>query len=131
MFESIFLGCQDLSPSISEQILISLKLLLLLLQALCSGYKSALKTLLLDGILRHDKFFIAEDPFFLGERHVVVVLRIVVHGLFIGTGLPIFPFGLCKTWLGGVFVVFGIIRSIVLSRAGIAVFPRRGLEQRR
>ena len=58
--ESIFLGRQDFSPSICEQILVSLELLLLLFQDSCSGYKPALKTLLLDGILWHDELVIAE-----------------------------------------------------------------------
>ena len=60
MLKSVFLGRQDLSPSISEQILISLKLLLFFLQALCSGYKPALEALLLHGILRHAEFVVAE-----------------------------------------------------------------------
>ena len=59
-FESIFLGCQDFSPSICEQILISLELLLLLLQAPRSGYKLTLEALLLHGILRHAEFVVAE-----------------------------------------------------------------------
>ena len=58
--ESIFLGCQDFSPSVYEQILISLELLLLLFQASCGGYKPALEALLLYGILRHAEFIIAE-----------------------------------------------------------------------
>ena len=53
--ESVFLGCQNLGPSVCEQILISLKLLLLFLQAFCSGYKPALEALLLDGILTLQK----------------------------------------------------------------------------
>ena len=37
-------------------------------------YKLALEALLLDGILRHDKFFVAEAHLVFGERHVVVIL---------------------------------------------------------
>ena len=77
-FESIFLGCEDLSPSISEQILVSLKLLLFFLQALRSGYKPALEALLLDGIFRHGKFFVAEPHLILGGRHVIIVLRLSI-----------------------------------------------------
>ena len=58
--ESIFLGCQDFCPSICEQVLISLKLLLLLLQASRSGNKSALEALLLRGVLRHAELVVAE-----------------------------------------------------------------------
>ena len=36
--EAVLLGFQDVSPSIIEKILVSLKLLLLLFQAPCSGY---------------------------------------------------------------------------------------------
>ena len=58
--ESIFLGCQDFSPSICEQILISLKLLLLLFEAPRSGHKPAREALLLYGVLRHAEFIVAE-----------------------------------------------------------------------
>ena len=37
-------------------------------------YKPALEALLLDGILRHDKFFIAEAHLVFGEGHVIVIL---------------------------------------------------------
>ena len=36
--EAIFFDCQDISPHVDEQILVSLKLLVLLFQAPCSGY---------------------------------------------------------------------------------------------
>ena len=58
--ESIFLGSQDFYPSICEQVLISLELLLLLLQASRSGNKPALEALLLRGILRHAELIVAE-----------------------------------------------------------------------
>ena len=58
--ESIFLGCQDFCPSICEQVLISLKLLLLLLQASRSGNKPTLEALLLHGIFGHAELVIAE-----------------------------------------------------------------------
>ena len=46
--ESVFFGHQDFGPSVCEQILVRLELLLLLLQASRSGYKPALEALLLD-----------------------------------------------------------------------------------
>ena len=58
--DSVFLGCQDLGPSVCEQILISMELLLLLFQASCSGHKPALEALLLYGVLRHAEFIVAE-----------------------------------------------------------------------
>ena len=60
VLKSIFLGCQDFSPSIREQVLISLELLLLLFQAPHSGHKPTLEALLLYGILRHAELVIAE-----------------------------------------------------------------------
>lgn len=58
--ESVFLGGQDLGPSVSEQILVSFELLLLLLQAPRSGHKPSLKANLFRGILRHAEFIIVE-----------------------------------------------------------------------
>ena len=64
--ESVFLGCQDLSPSVCEQILISLELLLLLFQAPRSGHKPVLEALLLYGILRHAEFIVSEAQLVFG-----------------------------------------------------------------
>ena len=47
VLEAVFFRCQDVGPSVDEQILFSLKLLLLLFQAPCSGYELKLKALLL------------------------------------------------------------------------------------
>ena len=58
--ESVFLGCQDFSPSICEQVLISLELLLLLLQAPRSGNKPVLEALLLCGVLGHAELIVTE-----------------------------------------------------------------------
>ena len=57
-FESVFLGRQDFGSSVCEQVLVSLELLLLLLQASCSGDKPALEALLLYGILWYAEFVI-------------------------------------------------------------------------
>ena len=58
--ESIFLGFQDFCPSVCEQILISLELLLLLLQASRSGNKPALEALLLCGVFGYAELVVAE-----------------------------------------------------------------------
>ena len=102
--------------------MISLKLLLLLFQAPCSGYQPALKVLLLEGFLRHDNVFITEGNLILGEWKIITVLRVFIYSLFIRANLPIFSTVLFGGWLDGVFLVFGIVRSVVISRAGIAVF---------
>jgi len=47
---------------------------ILSINSVCCGYKPALEAFLLDGILRHDKFFVAEAHFVFGERHVIVIL---------------------------------------------------------
>ena len=54
--------------------MISLRLLLFFLEAFYSGYKPALEALLLDGILRHDKFFVTEAHLVFRERHVILIL---------------------------------------------------------
>ena len=95
--------------------------LLFFLQALCSSYKSVLEALLLDGILRHGKFFVAEAHLVLGEEHVIVILQVFIHGLFIRASLPVLPSSLFKAWLGGIVFIFGIIRSAIISCVGIAV----------
>ena len=53
-------GRKDFSPSVNQQILISSELLLFFLEASCHGHKPALETLLLNGILWHDKFIVVE-----------------------------------------------------------------------
>ena len=78
--------------------------------------------LLLERFLRHDKIFVAEAHLILGEQKIITVLRVFVYNLFIRADLPIFPFVLFGSWLNGVFDVFGIVRSIVFSCAGIALF---------
>ena len=107
--ESVFLGCQDLGPSICEQMLISLELLLLLFQASCSGYKPALEALLLYGILRHVEFIVAEAHLVFGGRHIVVILQVSVRHLFIWANLPVFLFGLLEGRLIGIVFLFGTI----------------------
>ena len=59
-FKSVFLGFQDLGPSICEQILVSFELLLHLLQAFHRGHKPSLKANLFHGVLRHADIIIAE-----------------------------------------------------------------------
>ena len=89
---------------------------------MCCGHKLALEALLLDGILRHDKFFVAEAHLVFGERHVIVILRVSIHCLFIRASLPILPPGLLQAWLGGIVFVLGLIPSVIVSCAGIAIF---------
>ena len=58
--ESIFLGCQDFCPSVCEQVFVSLKLLLLLLQASRSRNKPALEALLLYRVFGYAKLVVSE-----------------------------------------------------------------------
>jgi len=81
-----------------------------------------LKALLLERFLRHDNLFIAEAHLILGGWKVITVLRVFICGLFITANLPILLIVLFRVLLDGVFLVFGIVRSIVVSRAGIVVF---------
>ena len=65
--ESIFLGFQDFSPSVCEQILISLELLLLLFQASRSGHKPALEALLLYGVFGYAELVVVEGNLVFGD----------------------------------------------------------------
>ena len=123
-FEFILFGREDLGPSVGQQVLVGLKLLLLFLQAFCCGYKPALEALLLDGILRHDKFFVAEAHLVFGEGHVIVILRFSVCCLFLRASLPILSL---ETWPEGIVFVFGTIHNVIISCAGIAAFAMAGL----
>ena len=98
----------------------SLKLLLFLFQAPCSGYELKLKALLLQRILRHDEVFVAEACLLLGGWTVTIVLRVIFYGLFIRVVLPIVVFPLFGCSSDRVFVVFGVARSTIFSGASVA-----------
>ena len=119
--ESIFFGCQDFCPSICEQVLISLKLLLLLLHASCSGNKPALEALLLCGVFGYAELIVAEANLVFGEGYVVVLLRIPVRRLFVWAAMPVFLFGLLEGGLFRVVFIVGTVRIIIVSGAGIAL----------
>ena len=98
----------------------SLKLLLFLFQAPCSGYELKLKVLLLQRILRHDEVFVAEARLLLGGWMVTVILRVIFYGMFVSVVLPTVVFLLgCSP--GRVFTVFGIAWSTIFSGASVAV----------
>ena len=119
--ESIFLGCQDFCPSVCERVLISLELLLLLFQAPRSGHKPTLEALLLYGVLRHAELVVAKANLVFRGGHVVVFLWIPVRRLFVWDVLPVFLFGLLQGRLVGVVFIFGTVRMVFISSAGIAV----------
>ena len=78
--ESVFLGGQDLVPSVHEQILVSFELLLLPLQAPRSGHELLLEANFFHGILRHAEFIIAEAYLIFGGGHIVVPFQVSDHG---------------------------------------------------
>ena len=86
-----------------------------------------LKPLPLERFLRHDEILVAEALLFLGERKIITVLRVFVYGLFIRADLPVFPFVLFGNCFNEIFIVFGIVRSIVFSGAVLLSFARRDL----
>ena len=87
--------------------------------------------LLLERFFRHDEFFVAKALLLLREWKIITVLRVFVYDMFIKANLPIFPFLLFGGYLDGVFIIFGIVRSIIFSGARIAVFGMSDLERRR
>ena len=120
-FKDVFLGCQDISPSVDEQVLFSLKLLLLLFQAPCSGYKLKLKALLLHRILGHDEIFVVEACFLFRGRMVTIVLRVIFYGMFVMVVLHVVMFLLFGCSSDRVFIVFGVARSAIFSGTSIAI----------
>ena len=69
--------------------MISSKLLLLFLEAVCRGHKPAFKMLLFDGILRHDEFIVVEACLVFGGRHIVVVFNLSVGRSLMRAGFSI------------------------------------------
>ena len=100
----------------------SLKLLLFLFQAPCSGYELKLKALLLQRILGHDEVFVAEACLLLGGWTVTIVLRVIFYGLFIRVVLPVVMFLMFGCSSDRVFVVFGVAWSAIFSGASVAIF---------
>ena len=68
-----------------------------------------LEALLLDGILRHDKFFVAEAHLVFGGRHIVIVLKVSARRLFVWADLPMFLFSLLEGGLIRIVFLFGAI----------------------
>ena len=118
--ESVFLGRQDFGPSVCEQILVRLELLLLLFQASCSGYKPVLEALLLYGILWYIEIGLAEAHLVFGGRHIVIILQVSICCLFVLASLPMFLFGLLQGGLIRIVLLFGTI-WFFFSSASVAV----------
>ena len=80
------------------------------------------KALLLKRFLRHDEILVAEALLILGEWKIITVLRVFVYGLFVRAIVPVIQFILFGYCPNRGFIVFGMVRGVVLSGAGIAVF---------
>ena len=100
----------------------SLKLLLFLFQAPCSGYELKLKALLLQRVLRHDEIFVAEACLLFGGWTVTIVPRVIFYGLLIRVVLPVVMFLLFGCGTDRVFIVFGVAWSTIFSSTSVAIF---------
>ena len=69
----------------------------------------------------HDEVFVAVAHLLLGGRMITAILRVFFYGLFVRADLPIFPIVLFGSLFIGFFCVFGTIRSVVVSCAGVGV----------
>ena len=67
---------------------------------------------LFGGLSKHDEIFVTEANLVLGERKVVAILRVFVHGLFVRADSPTLLFLLFGGRLNGVFIVFGTVRVL-------------------
>ena len=56
--DTVFLGCQDISPSVDEQVLFGLNLLLFLFQAPCGGDEPPPEAFLFEGFLWDYEIFV-------------------------------------------------------------------------
>ena len=117
---AVFLSGQDLSPPFIKCILFGLELLLLLLQAPGCGDELSLEVFLVEGFLLDNEVFIAVANLLFGLWHVVADLRIFVVSVY-GAIFTLFPFILFGCGLDGVFGIFGIVRSLIISGAGISI----------
>ena len=59
-------------------------------EAVCCGHKPAFKTLLFDGILRHDEFVVVEACLVSGGRYVIIVLYLFVCRPLVRAGISVF-----------------------------------------
>ena len=101
--------------------MVSSKLLLFFLEAACSGHKPAFEMLLFDGILWHDEFVVVEACLVFGGRHIIVVLDLPVCRFLMRVG----SFVLLR-WILLEGIVFGTVRGVIVSGAGIAVLAVAG-----
>ena len=77
---------------------------------------------LLEGFLWHDEVFVAEALILFRGWEVVAILRILILKRIIGVNLPFLPIIMFRCWFDGGIGVFGVLRSVNVSGAGIAVF---------
>ena len=73
-------------------------------------------------LLMHDEIFVAEAHIVHGEWRVVAILRALVPDGIVEVDLPIFQIILLECWLDRSFLVFGVLQSIIVPGAGIAIF---------
>ena len=66
--EAVFFGCQDISPSVDEQILFGLKLLLFLFQAPRGGDELSLEAFLFEGFLWDDEVIVTKANILFKDR---------------------------------------------------------------
>ena len=92
---------------------------------------SQLEALLLCRVFGYAELVVAEANLVFGGGHVVVLLRISVRRLFVWADLPVFLLGLFEGRLIGVVFIFGAIRIVFVSCAGIAVLAAAGFRAAR
>ena len=99
--------------------MISSKLLLLFLEAVCRGHKPTFETLLFDGILRHDEFVVVEARHISGGRHIIPYLFFCRS--LMRAGVSVLLRCILLEW-----VTFGTVRCIIIFGAGIFILAVAG-----
>ena len=98
------------------------KLLLLLLQAPRGGDKSLVEVLLFQLLLWDDECLVIPIALLFGDRLVIGVFGIAVIRQGPRTVFTITLLVRLHCWVRGFFIVFGVVRGVIPSCAGIAVF---------
>ena len=117
---AVFLNGQDLSPPFIQRILLGFELLLLILQAPGCSNELSHEAFLVEGFLWDNEVFVIEANLLFGLWHIATVLRIFVFSMYRAI-FTLFPFVLFGHGLDGVFGIFGIVWSLIISGAGIAI----------
>lgn len=119
-FLALFLSGQDLSPPLIQHVLLFFELLLLPFQAPSCGNELLLEAFLIERFFWDDEVFVTKANLLFEFWHEVAVLRVFVVSAS-RAALTFFPLVLFGCGLDKVFGIFGVVRGLIISGAGIVI----------